>query len=272
MMGNDPGDSSTIQASAVTRDAMKTPAHDRASESHAAERYLLGELSAAEAEEFELHYFECAECAEDVESGEQFIANARAVFADRAMASEPARAARQASKSSRPLSQDKQGKSRRSFREALAAWMQPSFAMPAMAAALLGAVALYQGAVLIPELRKAADAAQSPVPVVLEAEVRGEPAPTTIPAGARFLALSLDLPPEPRFASYVCDLSDPGGGRILSVPCSATSDGKPMLIGVDIVSKGLKPGRKYTLSVTGQETQGQPSGRVATASFVFQYR
>jgi hypothetical protein len=245
---------------------MKKPAHDRASESHAAERYLLGELSAAEAEEFELHYFECAECAAAVESGELFIANARAVFAGKATVTEP---------EPRPLRQippGKPGKPGSTFLEALAAWMRPSFAMPALAAALLGAVALYQGTVLIPELRKAADAAQSPVPVVLEAEVRGEPAPTTIPAGARFLALSLDLPPEPRFSQYICDLNAADGGNIFSVPCSAPSDGRAMLVGVDIVSRGLKPGRKYTLSVTGREMRGQPSGKVAVASFEFQYQ
>jgi len=54
--------------------------HSQAIETQAAERYLLGELSASEAEDFEQHYFECTDCAEAVESGGVFIANARAVM------------------------------------------------------------------------------------------------------------------------------------------------------------------------------------------------
>ena len=39
----------------------------------AAERYLLGELSPDEAEEFEHHFFTCTECAIAVENGQEFI-------------------------------------------------------------------------------------------------------------------------------------------------------------------------------------------------------
>ncbi|MBV8865380.1 MAG: zf-HC2 domain-containing protein [Acidobacteriaceae bacterium] len=38
---------------------------------HAAERDLLGELTPAEAEEFEFHFFACSECAEAIEHGQQ---------------------------------------------------------------------------------------------------------------------------------------------------------------------------------------------------------
>ncbi|HEX7828318.1 MAG TPA: zf-HC2 domain-containing protein, partial [Thermoanaerobaculia bacterium] len=42
-------------------------------ETHAAERYLLGELAGPEAEMFEEHYFDCAACAEDIRDGARLM-------------------------------------------------------------------------------------------------------------------------------------------------------------------------------------------------------
>jgi hypothetical protein len=49
-----------------------------------AERYITGELSQQEREEFEQHFFECPECAEEVRLGAQFAENSKAVFRERA--------------------------------------------------------------------------------------------------------------------------------------------------------------------------------------------
>ena len=54
--------------------------HMEAIEMHATERYLLGELSTSETAAFEEHYFSCADCAADLESGTILFANAKAVF------------------------------------------------------------------------------------------------------------------------------------------------------------------------------------------------
>ena len=45
--------------------------HQRAVESMASERYLLGEMSDEERDLFEEHYFECSECAEDIRAAER---------------------------------------------------------------------------------------------------------------------------------------------------------------------------------------------------------
>lgn len=58
--------------------------HKEASGSHAAERYILSEMSATQRDHFEEHYFECGECARDVQALEVFQANAKVVFEDRA--------------------------------------------------------------------------------------------------------------------------------------------------------------------------------------------
>ena len=52
--------------------------HQEALRIQAPERYALGELSSSEVEEFEEHFFTCAECAEDLSIGAIFAANARA--------------------------------------------------------------------------------------------------------------------------------------------------------------------------------------------------
>ena len=51
-------------------------------------RYVLDELTGQEREEFEEHYFNCAECAADVRAAFAFAANARAVLRE---SPEPAR-------------------------------------------------------------------------------------------------------------------------------------------------------------------------------------
>ena len=54
--------------------------HDEAIRLKAAEKYLLGELSAELRDQYEDHYFGCAECAQDIRTGAVFIDNARDVL------------------------------------------------------------------------------------------------------------------------------------------------------------------------------------------------
>jgi hypothetical protein len=56
--------------------------HNLATRIQAPTRYLLGELSLHEREDFEEHFFTCRECAEELRTGAMFAANARAVFRD----------------------------------------------------------------------------------------------------------------------------------------------------------------------------------------------
>src|SRR5258708_4953787 len=58
--------------------------HEQSIDSRAVESYLVGKLSPAEREEFEQHYFECAECAEEVRLGFQFSQNLKSVFHEEA--------------------------------------------------------------------------------------------------------------------------------------------------------------------------------------------
>ena len=51
--------------------------HEQAERTHAAERYALRDMPAQEAEQFELHFFRCALCAEQLESLRALAVNAR---------------------------------------------------------------------------------------------------------------------------------------------------------------------------------------------------
>lgn len=54
--------------------------HETALERKTCERYVLGELSEPERDDFEEHFFSCTECAEDVRAAAALIANMKAVF------------------------------------------------------------------------------------------------------------------------------------------------------------------------------------------------
>src|ERR1017187_9370232 len=57
--------------------------HDAAVNLGAPERYVAGDLSQAERDEFETHFADCRPCMNDVWTASAFAANARAVFEDR---------------------------------------------------------------------------------------------------------------------------------------------------------------------------------------------
>src|SRR6266851_9526262 len=54
--------------------------HETAVQLKATERYFLGELTGADRELFEEHFFICPDCAEDVRAMTVFAANAKAAF------------------------------------------------------------------------------------------------------------------------------------------------------------------------------------------------
>jgi len=65
--------------------------HVEANRRFAAEQYLLGEMSEAEREEFEQHFFECPECAEALETGALLVEDAKAVLREQPRAVVPQR-------------------------------------------------------------------------------------------------------------------------------------------------------------------------------------
>ena len=201
------------------------------------DRYLLKELSAVEAEEFERHYFECEECASAVETGDLFIVNAQEAL--REMPVEVVR----------PALWERFG----------IRWTWGGMLMPATSLAL-AMVAVYQGAVVIPKLN---------APRVLPAfqligASRGEATMVEVPAGAAAFALAVDVPPDAHFARYNCELQN-GGGALFTLTAEAPAQGQPITILVP--TKGLSAGN-YRLALRGPEG----GNNISAFSFTLRFR
>src|SRR5260370_41264979 len=107
--------------------------HNEAIRLQAAVKYVLGELSQVQREEYEEHYFDCAECAVDIKALATFADNTREVL--------------------RQEKADQLAKELVPARGGWLRWLQPVAAVPAFAALLL--IIAYQNTVTIPVLKKA---------------------------------------------------------------------------------------------------------------------
>jgi hypothetical protein len=219
--------------------------HSQAIESQAAERYLLGELAAVEAEDFERHYFECQQCAVAVDSAVQFMENAKAVWKEPLPAGggEPAH--------------------RRFWGNVAAWWWSPRAAVPLAAAIVLGAVALYQGMIVIPGIRKGLDSALALPAFQLTGATRGEEPRIRVRRGTPWLALSQDIPPDVHYPQYLCVLMS-GGQPVFRVAAPAPGAGQPITILVPV--RALRPG-EYQLLIYGPG--GGEGDRITAYPFQF---
>ena len=222
--------------------------HSQAIETQAAERYLLGELSASEAEDFEQHYFECTDCAEAVESGGVFIANARAVMGRPSRLAEPA---------SPPVP-------RKPFRF-LSLRPQWAFALASAAAFAFAGVALYEGAIVIPRLEHLLENPVILPAIQLAGASRGEAAPIRVPQGAPFVPLSADIPPDVRSSHYRCVLTR-AGQNIFEVTGPAPAGAQPITV---LVPAAKLSSGDYELTIFGEN--GPENGKIATYRFHFEF-
>ena len=220
--------------------------HSQAIETQAAERYLLGELSASEAEDFEQHYFECTDCAEAVESGGVFIANARAVLG---------RPSRQAARPPVP---------RKPFRF-LSLRPQWAFALASTAAFAFAGVALYEGAIVIPRLEHLLENPVVLPAIQLAGASRGEAAPIRVPRGTPFVPLWADIPPDVRSSHYRCVLTR-AGQNIFEVTGPAPAGAQPITV---LVPAAKLSSGDYELTIFGEN--GPENGKIATYRFHFEF-
>jgi hypothetical protein len=129
--------------------------HNLASETYAAERYLLGEMPPEEMDEFEEHFFSCRVCGDDVQIASVFIENARALYRERDLETSPAH--------------KKAMLWRGWLKRDWIAWLRLPVTVPAFAALALAALVSYQNAVVIPRLRSPISMA---LPLVFDGETR----------------------------------------------------------------------------------------------------
>jgi hypothetical protein len=154
--------------------------HLKATKRNVADRYVLGELSPAQREEFEEHYFECAECAEDVRAFMAISSNSRLVLEDVPDYGENA-----AGGSRTPTG----------WLQALRSWRLPAvyaFA-PALAMLALSITTTYQSIALRSQL-----VAQAVPEFALRPDARGDESETIVQRQGSFAVLTADVPGAPR--------------------------------------------------------------------------
>jgi len=203
---------------------MKTMDHQQAVRMHAAERYLLEELNPEEREGFEEHYFMCIQCADEVRAAFVFKETARAVMMEQTPAPP------------KPIAKPN-----------FWAWLKPSFAVPAMAALLLGVI--YQSFIVIPRLERKLESATTArvVPsTVARAATRGDEAVVQISADDQFVQVILDINTLVPVSSYTCEVYEESGRLLFAVPAPVpTAAGSLNLL---LPASGLITGR-YEIKV-----------------------
>jgi hypothetical protein len=211
--------------------------HQEALRGGVVEKYLLNEMPQPERDEFEAHFFDCQDCAADLQ--------ATAAFLD--AAKKELRRSRQPRPAPKVL--------KKPWFDFL--W-RPAFAAPAFALLLI--VVAYQNVVVLP--RVAGETAQLKNPEILTSlsliggNSRGGAVPSaTVAKGQPFL-ISLDIPTAERFSSYACVLVAPSGAAVWRLPVSP--DQAKDTLAIRVPSEFLGPG-DYRLVVQGQTSpEGEP--------------
>ena len=208
---------------------------------NAAERYLSGELSEALRDQFEEHYFDCFECANDLKSLDTFRMASRMVFEEEVVRRVPPRPPEVA-------------------RAGWFSWLRPLVAVPAIAA--LAAIVVFQNAVTIPALKQrpttAAEAYGSSFRV--EGTTRGKSISTVSVRPNEGFALDFDYIPAQFFASYQGLLLDDADGSVLTFHLPGELANKEVHLAVPA---GLLHAGKYSLVLSGGR---DAAGRLASGS------
>ncbi len=206
--------------------------HEEAVHMKAAERYVLGDLSVSEVEEYERHFFDCSQCSEELRTLSILQENARAMLLEQTpalpAAVEPVRAQTPA-------------------RSGWQSWFQLAW-VPAMAAVV---VALFAG------YEFGARSAGAPQPISafpLYSASRGEPTVVTPPAGAKFYSLYLDKTWPEDFASYRAEFRGESGAQRFSVAVPPPASGRAIYILAP--ARALAAGN-YVLVILGTDSSGK---------------
>jgi hypothetical protein len=205
--------------------------HQQALDGLASERYLLNEMTEVERFEFEEHYFDCVDCAEDVRLGEMIRQEAR-----RAGATMPVVAA----------SEDVGGRANGARPATVLTsprwWRRPMVAAPWAVAATLALVASYQSLVTVPGLRVSPQALE---PVMLRGATRGAATTVNIARGQRFVALFADVLTDPQSTALRYEIVDSNRQSITSGQAPASSSGAPVMLLIPVDE--LQRAGRYTL-------------------------
>lgn len=194
--------------------------HTEATETHATERYLLGELTPAEIDAFEEHYFDCPECTDDVRAGMLFMEGGRQLVREKAAA---------------PVAQIAEHRRRR-----WPLWV-PNAAAAVMTFALAGTLLLRSPAATLPRMAIVLSSAD------LDA-TRAADEGLTLPAIA-YIPIQTD---DHSFSSYHLRVLGPDRKVITEERVSLAQATNPIPLTID---EGFPPGR-YEVEISGVNPAG----------------
>jgi anti-sigma factor RsiW len=211
--------------------------HQHAIETMASERYLLGEMDEQERDRFEAHYFDCADCAEDIRTAGRIRREVRKTA--KAAVAAPALVSSHA-----PLA-----KTARVIRPVRSAWLRPAFVAPWAAAASLALVLGYQSLVTLPELRRASPTSAM-APTLLRGATRGPGAAETVvrvPSDRGVVSLALEVIAGPETRQLSLELRGADGSALVSGRTPVPSPGaSPILL---VPADRLDVPARYTVVV-----------------------
>jgi anti-sigma factor RsiW len=210
--------------------------HSEAVSLMAAEKYLLGELSAESREQFEEHFFECQECARDVRAGAAFVEHSKVVLAE-------------------PVDVASAGASvPGSTKPGWLAWLRPALVVPVLAALL--AVMAYQNLVTYPQLKQMASSPQILPWASINVSTRGATTTQISSHPRQGFQLLVNIPPDGRYTSYTFDLSSPSGRLEWSrtVPAASSDEARSIYVPGTNQEQGA-----YTLAVRGSTSTNEIS-------------
>lgn len=195
--------------------------HQDAVRRGAIEKYLLDEISQPERDEFEKHFFDCQECAEEMRATAAFLAGAKLELR-RSHVAQRVRAV-----------------AKKSWFENL---RRPAIAVPVFALLLL--IVAYQIIATLPENPQVLTSL-----ALSGGNRRNGAAPMAVTSKGQPLLLSLDIPASERFSSYVCVLVAPSGAVVRRFPVSAAQAKDS--VAISMPGGSLSPGN-YRLLVQGR--------------------
>jgi anti-sigma factor RsiW len=191
--------------------------HEVAANTHAVERYLLGEMPVPERDAFEEHYFACAECAGEIRSASELMRDMKAALRDfRSHPQAPS--------------------------PGWLSWLRRPMLIPTFAAVALAFVVGYQNVAVLPDL-KAPRSMNSAL--ILDGRTRGDAPALRTGDPVRFLT-ALD---SAAAARLFVEIVGSAGSAVRSGDIAAPAAGRPL----DVYFPGSLAAGRYQLVVRDGE-------------------
>ena len=208
--------------------------HQKALQLQAVEKYILGELPADLRQQFEEHYFDCAECASGLRALGTFVTASRLAFKGE-----------EASSRTLPIPFGTK-------RSGWFNWLRPVIALPAIG--ILAAIVIFQNAVTIPSARKRAETESGARVYEFSYRLRGATrggnvSRVTLQSGESF-ALDFDFTPNNSFPRYKGTLLDASGSAVLTFDLKGEAANKEQHL---VIPGGVVRPGNYQLVFVGQD-------------------